>query len=156
MPGRRIVPLLVCSLTLASCNRRGPNATGTPAPAAARRPEVTVSGADGLEVTHVFHRGVELAPFLKTLPSGSVDHIGVNDSSPYLIAVVTAVAKGEAEGAPMKRPPRAFRTTFRGKDGQQLIKKWGPAAGNKSGKWAAVFVLPDSFDKAETTLLDEP
>jgi hypothetical protein len=109
-----------------------------------------------LEITHTFHRGVDLAAFLKTLPSGSVDHVDFNDTRPYLIAVVNAVSsKGEA-AAPGKELPRGFETVFHTKDGGRFVKKWGPAEGNKSGRCSAVFVLPASVVRGETRPVEGP
>jgi len=113
---------------------------------------VSVSSVDGFEITHKLHRNVQLEAFLKTLPSGSVDHVDINDSRPYLIAVVEVTSKPGSDGKQEKPSPQAFQTIFHGKD--ELVKKWEPAKGNKSGRWSAVFVLPDSISRAETSLVD--
>src|SRR5437773_792923 len=120
------------------------------------QPQVMASIVDGLETTHTFHRGVDLGSFLKTLPSGSVDFLDTSDAQPYVNAAVQ-VRQTVGEGkAPVGAAPREFQTIFHGKGAGESAKKWKPAAGNNSGTWTAVFVLPDSMEKGETRLAAYP
>jgi hypothetical protein len=148
--------LLLLVAVLPSCSRSSFSAAPESRPQAAPAPEATVTRVNGLEFTHTFHQSVDLAAFLKTLPSGSVDHVDFNDTRPYLIAVVNDVtSKGEAT-VPGKELPRGFETVFHTKGGEKLVKEWSPAEGNKSGKCSAVFVLPASAVRGETRPNDGP
>ena len=160
VPGRirRVRFRINVAALLRAVGARLPSANSTAA--TTRPPEsITVSTVGSFEVTHTVHRDTDLDSFSKTMPPASADYFEVSEfpayvsGAPYVIAVVEVRLRTTSANARLAARPRLIETTFKGSGIAPLVRRWPPVEENHSGRWTAVFVLPDSFREGETRLV---
>ena len=108
------------------------------------------SNFKGLYIYHEFRKNTALEDFMKSQPESSVDVLEKADLNTYVIGIVNVFYKPTADNSPHPK----FESKFSTKEGTYITKNWGIAKENSSGKYRAVFILPDNIVKGETHMVD--